>query len=263
MDGTAARPLYQTIRQDLESAILSGEWRPGHRVPSEHDLMLHYRCSRMTVNKALSLLASAGLVTRRRRSGSFVAAPAAEETVLELHDIPAEIGKSGAAYRYELIARKMKRASLSEAERLGIEAGDWLLSVTARHFAAERPHVLENRLINIASVPDARLESFAEIAPGSWLLARIPWNEAEHQIHAVNARTPVAKLLGIARGAACLVVERRTWYAGRTVTQVTLTYPGNAHFLTGRFSPARSRAAEQRVEPAKTVQSIEARSVSA
>ncbi len=248
MRATATLPLYQTIKQDLERAILSGDWRPGHRVPSEHELMGQYSCSRMTVNKALSLLAASGLVLRRRRSGSFVAAPAAEETVLELHDIPTEIGKSGAPYRYELVGRKLKRAGLGEAERLGIETGDWLLAVTALHFSAERPHVLENRLINIATVPDARLESFAETPPGSWLLGRIPWNEAEHQIHAVNAKAPAAKLLAIAPGTACLVVERRTWYAGKIVTQVTLTYPGGAHFLVGRFSPVRGRAGDLRAD---------------
>lgn len=244
MQQAANLPLYQTIKQDLEGSILSGEWRPGHRVPSEHELMGQYGCSRMTVNKALSLLAASGLILRRRRSGSFVATPAAEETVLEIHDIPTEIGKTGASYRYELIGRKMKRAGLAEAERLGIAVGDWLLSVTALHFASERAHVVENRLINIGIVPDARLESFAEIPPGSWLLGRIPWNEAEHQIQAVNAKAPVAKLLGISPGTACLVVDRRTWYGGKIVTQVTLTYPGNAHFLVGRFSPTKGRAGE-------------------
>ena len=51
---------------------MSGEWAPGHRIPFEHELATEYGCSRMTVNKALSQLARAGLIERRRRSGSFV-----------------------------------------------------------------------------------------------------------------------------------------------------------------------------------------------
>ena len=71
-------PRYAEIRRALEEAIMSGAWRPGRRVPSEHALMEQFGCSRMTVNKALSALAEAGLILRKRRSGSFVASPASE-----------------------------------------------------------------------------------------------------------------------------------------------------------------------------------------
>ena len=38
-------------------------------------------------------------------------------------------------------------------------------------------------------------------------------------------------------GAACLVLERRTWQAGAFVTEARITYPGDRHQLVGRFSP--------------------------
>jgi cytochrome c-type biogenesis protein CcmF len=57
--------LHQRIRADIQERILSGAWPPGHRVPAEHELMAEYGCSRMTVNKALSALAAAGLIDRR------------------------------------------------------------------------------------------------------------------------------------------------------------------------------------------------------
>ena len=62
--------LNQRIRGDIERRIHSGEWPPGHRIPSEHELTLAYGCSRMTVNKALGALAEAGMIERRRRAGS-------------------------------------------------------------------------------------------------------------------------------------------------------------------------------------------------
>lgn len=73
--------LYQRIRGDIESRILSGDWPPGHRVPFEHELMESYDCSRMTVNKVLSALAVAGLVERRRRAGSFVSRPRVQSAI--------------------------------------------------------------------------------------------------------------------------------------------------------------------------------------
>ena len=67
--------LYKQIRLDIERRILTGEWPPGHRIPFEHELMARYGCSRMTVSKALSELAQADLIERRRRAGTFVRRP--------------------------------------------------------------------------------------------------------------------------------------------------------------------------------------------
>ena len=83
--------LYKQIRLDIERRILSGEWPPGHRIPFEHELMAGYRCSRMTVSKALSELAQADLIERRRRAGTFVRRPKFLSAVLTISDIRAEI----------------------------------------------------------------------------------------------------------------------------------------------------------------------------
>jgi GntR family transcriptional regulator, histidine utilization repressor len=96
-----ALPRYAEIRRALETAIASGAWLPGHRIPSEKQLLARYRCSRMTVNKALSALADAGMIVRRRRSGSFVAAPNGR-SVLEIQDIEQEARRTGKTYRIAL-----------------------------------------------------------------------------------------------------------------------------------------------------------------
>jgi GntR family histidine utilization transcriptional repressor len=236
----AQQPIYVTIQKTLERAIMSGKWPPGHRVPSEYELMAQYGCSRMTVNKALSKVATDGLIVRRRRSGTVVASPATEEAVLEVHDIKAEITSNGKTHRYELLRRSIRRCTAMEASRLDIKTGDRVLAVLARHFASGRPHVLEDRLINLSVVPEAADISFAEVPPGSWLLGRIPWHEAEHQISAINATGDVRKWLDLGERVACLMVERRTWYAGKVVTYVGLTYPGEQHSLVGRFSPLKN-----------------------
>ena len=85
--------LYKQIRLDIERQILTGEWPPGHRIPFEHELMVRYGCSRMTVNKALSELAQADLIERRRRAGTFVRRPKFLSAVLQITDIRAEITK--------------------------------------------------------------------------------------------------------------------------------------------------------------------------
>ena len=71
-------------------------------------------------------------------------------------------------------------------------------------------------------------------------VAEQPWTVAEHRIRAAGADRAVAGVLGVAEGAPCLVVERRTWLAGQPVTQVSLTYPAAAHELVASFTPSRS-----------------------
>ena len=89
--------LHQRIYADLERRILSGDLSPGDRIPFEHELTQTYDCSRMTVSKAISELAGRGLVTRRRRAGTFVAQPKAHAAVLAIPDLQAEVTARGPA----------------------------------------------------------------------------------------------------------------------------------------------------------------------
>ena len=88
-------PLHRRIYAELEGRILSGELAPGDRIPFEHELTARYGCSRMTVSKAISELAGRGLVTRRRRAGTFVAQPKAHAAVLAIPDLRAEVIERG------------------------------------------------------------------------------------------------------------------------------------------------------------------------
>jgi GntR family transcriptional regulator, histidine utilization repressor len=231
--------LYQRILADIRDRILSGEWPPGYRIPFEHELTVVYGCSRMTVNKALSQLAKAGLIERRRRSGSFVRRPQLQSAILEIHDIKAEVDALGLPYGYELVARRQRRVTRADLARLDLSASGMVLEVSCRHFAGERPFCLEDRLISLSAVPEAAEESFEETAPGPWLISRVPWSAAEHTIRATSADRESAAALGIAEGTACLVIERKTWSAEQPVTHVRLTYAGDSHALVARFAPSK------------------------
>ncbi|MEP9390268.1 histidine utilization repressor [Mesorhizobium sp. KR9-304] len=233
-DGSGA--LYQRILSDIRGRILSGEWAPGHRIPFEHELAAEYQCSRMTVNKAMSELARTGLIERRRRSGSFVKRPQSQAAILEIHDIRAEVEALGLPYRYELVSQA-ERMAAGPDEDAGFPEGTLLVELVCRHFAGAQPFCLEERAISLAAVPEAAGERFEEVAPGPWLLSRVPWNAAEHTIRAVAADENVAKMLGLPRHSPCLVVNRRTWSADQPVTNVTLTYAGETHSLVARFAP--------------------------
>lgn len=232
--------LHDQIVADIEARIRRGEWPPGRRIPYEHELTEVYRCSRMTVSKALTQLARAGLIERRRRAGSFVKRPLNQSALLEIRDVASDVAALGLPYRFEVLSRRTRRAKRSDRDRIDAPPGSTLLAIVCRHDAGLRPFCCEDRLINLAAVPAAADEPFAASSPGAWLAAQQPWTTAEHRIRAVAAAPETADVLRIAEGAACLVVERRTWLAGEPVTQVTLTYPAGAHELVAGFTPTRS-----------------------
>ena len=87
------------------------------------------------------------------------------------------------------------------------------------------------------AAPDAASADLAANPPGGWLLEHVAWTEAESRISAVNADAEVAGLLDLDQGAACLVVDRRTWRGDEHVTRVRQVFPGEAYDLVARFGP--------------------------
>ncbi len=235
-------PLHQRIRSEIEGQILSGAWPPGYRIPFEHELMAAHGCSRMTVNKAMTALAEAGLIERRRRAGSFVARPKVHSAVLEIPDLRSEVTGRGQTYAFRLISARRRAAK--GAVEVGLAGGKALLDLRGLHLAAGRPLAVEHRLISLAVAPEAAMVDFSQDPPGAWLLEHVPWTEAEHRISAVAADASTAKLLEIPRGAACLAVDRRTWRGATHVTQVRHLFPGEAYDLVARFGSSRGASGQ-------------------
>jgi GntR family transcriptional regulator, histidine utilization repressor len=229
--------LHRRIRAEISERIRSGAWPPGHRVPSEHELMAAYGCSRMTVNKALAPLAEQGLIVRRRKAGTFVSRPRIHSVVLDIPDIAAEVTTRGEAYGYALLGRRRRGATRTDASVLGLAQASEVLMLTCLHSASGRPFAFEERLINLATTPDAADVDFSVTVPGSWLLGSVPWTEAEHRISAAHPAPAAAKALGVPGDAACLVLERRTWRGADRITFVRLIFPGDAYDLVARFTP--------------------------
>lgn len=230
-----SRPLYQTIRVAIETQIMSGELRPGDRIPFEHELMARYNCSRMTVNKALSALASAGLISRQRRRGSFVTRPRIHMAALQIPDIREEIENRGHAYSLNLVSRTVLGAESEAGAIMRLPPHGRLMSLRCVHLADGRPYAVEERLINLVAVPSALEADFTDTPPGSWLLAHVPWTEAEHRITATAANGE-AELLRVDAAKPCLVLERWTWREKESITYVRMVFHGDNFDLTAHFA---------------------------
>ncbi len=93
-----AQPKYSTVYNALLKAIRRGEYAPGSKLPTETKLVEQFKVSRITIIRALRDLQSAGVLRRRRGSGSYVQAvgntpssPAGAESVGAIF-LPLETG---------------------------------------------------------------------------------------------------------------------------------------------------------------------------
>lgn len=234
---TRLATLDRRIRSDIEARIHRGEWPPGHRLPPEHELQVHYDCARATVGKALSALVSAGLIERRKKAGTTVAYPRVHAAVLTIPDIAEVIGARGEAYRFTLCSRTIRPAEPENADEAVLRTKGKLLAVAGLHLADSQPFAVERRVINLALVPEAESADFTSEAPGSWLLHHIPWTRARHRIAAVGCDHQDAEMLGLSVGSPCLQLDRWTWREEAGVTFVRQIFPGTRYDLVAEFAP--------------------------
>lgn len=72
IDPSQPIPLYFQLKTLLLEAMIRGDYGPGDRLPTEHELCERFGLSRTPVSRALSELAEEGVILRHRRRGTFV-----------------------------------------------------------------------------------------------------------------------------------------------------------------------------------------------
>ena len=184
------------IGAEIEARIASGEWKPGHRIPFEHELVTQYGCARATVGKALTALVRAGLLERRRKAGTFVAYPHVHSAVLDIPDIGKAIAERTGSYRFELLTSTLRK---DDGVSGNFASDTRLRHVTGIHHGQAGPFAYEDRLISLESVPEAAAADFTSTSPSTWLIQSVPWTQARHRISAVGANAEAATHLAVPR----------------------------------------------------------------
>ena len=75
--------LADTLAQRLQRRIAAGKFRTGERLPTESELMRMFGVGRSTVREAVRMLSDRGFLNVRQGAGTFVAAPAASDALVE------------------------------------------------------------------------------------------------------------------------------------------------------------------------------------
>jgi GntR family transcriptional regulator len=65
-------PIYYQIKQTIKNWIISKEFCPGEKIPSENELAERFDVSRLTVRQAIGQLTQEGFLVSKRGEGTFV-----------------------------------------------------------------------------------------------------------------------------------------------------------------------------------------------
>src|ERR1700740_1820849 len=117
----------------------------------------------------------------RARAGTFVRRPQHLSAVLQIADIRAEISALGRSYGYQLIHCARRAANASDRARLGVKKAGRVIALPCRHSADNVPFAVEDRLIDLETVPEAATADFVTQPPGH--LRRYPFTWTERESH--------------------------------------------------------------------------------
>ncbi|MEJ6501075.1 MAG: UTRA domain-containing protein [Rhodobacterales bacterium] len=218
---------YRTIQTEVLRRIRTRVWQPGQIIPSEVNLAVEFNCARATINRALRELAETGIIDRRRKAGTRVSLNPVRKATLDIPMTRIEIEARGLTYGYKMLAKNNIPAPEDVTVRMNLVPLQPLLHVKCLHLADGKPHVFEDRWINPNAVPNVFTAPFETVSPNEWLLQNVPISGGDIVLTAEPATVGDAAALGIPKGTALFVAERRTFIGTDTITFVRLAYaPG-------------------------------------
>ena len=223
---------WEAIRAEVLRRIRARDWPPGALIPGEEALAEEFGVARATVNRALTALAEAGVIERKKRAGTRVAELPVRRARLEIPVIRLDVVGRGLPYDFKLLADRMISAPVPVTARLGLPEGQPLRYLETLHLAGGRPFVLETRWLNPAVLPSPPPD-FAEISVNEWLVTHVSLVSGDIAFLAEPATPREAEVMGVPLGTALLLAERTTQGTAGPVTLVRLAHaPGHRVTMT-------------------------------
>ena len=206
VDRTSDVPLHQQISDALRAAIASGGLAPGSRVENEIDLAARLGLSRPTVRRAMEDLVHAGLVTRRRGSGTVVA-PSQVRRQLKLTSLFDDLEAEGRRPTTRVLEFSIAMGTTETTDLLGIDPTSGVLTIRRLRFAGGEPlAILTNELPSEIAPDYSALGTSGLYA--SLRQKGVTVAGATQSIGARVATQAEAELLGEKAGAPLLTLDR-------------------------------------------------------
>jgi GntR family transcriptional regulator len=219
-------PRYQQLQDVLAEVIAGGKCR-SDLLPGERALARMTGFSRVTVRRALSDLASQGLVRPKPGSGTYVG-DRIVRSLSRLTGFTEDLRERGLNPRVVFLERSMGEATSEEAMALLISPGTPVIRLRRLRYGGDRALALERTVVPQNILPDADLVEDSLYATLESRGSRP--TRALQRIRAVAIDEEAAGLMGVEPQTPGLELERRAFLQdGRAVEFTRSIYRGDAY----------------------------------
>lgn len=208
MAGPARPPLRRQLADRLRARILSGEHRPGDRLPSEPELAEGLGVSRATVRAAITLLEEERYLRREQGSGTYVTArPILRNELGQNFGVTEMIQRAGRLPATVDERTAVELAGEEVADALDLQFGTPVSVLDRIRTADGRPVVASTDWCRIDDLPPEELAATARGSLYDGLAARgLMVDHGVSRLTPESADGEVAERLGVARGALLMLL---------------------------------------------------------
>ena len=242
-------PAYQRIKDAILHNIHSGKWQAGEAISTEMALAEQFAVSRMTVNRALKELSAERVLERRQGSGTFVAQQQFNHTFVEIRNIAEDLKSANRDYQAQMISKRIITTNMLDDDlcrKFIIDHSDsvantangdttLLYEIKIIHLADGIPIQFEERWVDAQRVPNFIKQDFNIVNTSDYLIAKIPLERGSYTIQALAAPEEIAQALQIKIHSPTLVLQRRTYSAGKVLTFVKMWHAGDRYQFAGEL----------------------------
>lgn len=201
IDRQSLVPYYHQLKQAIAAEVESGRLKPGDMLPSEFALAEQLGISRLVVHRALRELVGDGVLERRRAVGTFVAAAAKREFLVEgsLFSLTEALARSELESSNRILAQECVAAPEEAGQALKLPEGARVVHLLNLRSIRQLPFALEQIYYSFDRFPAMAtqdLNNRSTYAALEKLYGEQP-QEAVDRISADGASRLEASLLGV------------------------------------------------------------------
>lgn len=217
-------PLYLQLANALRQLINKGFMHEGEAIPSERRIMEQTKLSRVTIRKALDVLAKDGLLHQKRGSGTYVSSglPKIEQPLTRLSSFTEDMLNRGRTPSVQWLEKKLTYPTSEEVMLFGLSPGDKVLHLHRLRSGDDIPLAVEFATVPAHFLPDPALITNSLYEALSKVNA-MPVR-ATQRLKARPLPAREAELLGATEGEAALYIERASRLSDGTLVEFTRSY---------------------------------------
>ena len=213
LDPSTGVPLHMQVEEDLRRRIDAGEWALGQRIPTEEQLCVAYRVSRITLRQAIGRLVHRGLLVRERGRGTFVRDAALTAGARHVTSFTTELAQLGLVAGAKVLEIGRLPADEPTALALGVAEGGPVVRIERLRTGDDKPIGLQTSYLSAARFPGLEHADIADRSLYQVLREEfgVAPTEAVETFTVGGVKGRDATLLEVPPRTCCFFVERVTY----------------------------------------------------